>query len=54
MSMTKRMMEAEQEARLAAEKAVCECYWNWDDKFEVLCEKHLAEYQEREDCRNAE
>lgn len=39
-------MEQEREAKLQSEKALCECYWNFDDKFEVLCEKHRTEAEE--------
>lgn len=43
MSMTKRWMEKEREQKTAEEKKTCGCYWNYDDKFEVLCEKHADE-----------
>ena len=48
MSLTKREMEREREAKLAEEKQSCGCCWNFDDKFEELCEKHAAEEAEAE------
>lgn len=36
-------MEEETEKQQRAEKANCGCRYNWDDKFEELCEKHQAE-----------
>ena len=51
MGMTKRWMESEAEKKRAEEKRTCGCYFNWDDKFEVLCDAHRAEAEERE-CEN--
>jgi hypothetical protein len=41
-------MEKERDEKRAAEKKTCGCYWDFDDKFEVLCEKHAAEEEERQ------
>lgn len=43
MSLTKRWFEAERDAQLAEEKKTCGCKFNYDDKFEELCEKHAEE-----------
>ena len=48
MSMTKRWMETEREKEIAEEKKSCGCYWDLDDKFEVLCAKHAAQIEEEE------
>lgn len=46
MSMSKRWMEEEQAAIRADRKNDCGCYFNFDDKFEVLCNEHQAEKDE--------
>lgn len=43
MSMIKRWMESEREAQERKDKETCGCYWDWNGKFEVLCEKHAGE-----------
>lgn len=48
MSLTKRWMESERDKQRAEEKRTCGCHFNYDDKFEVLCEKHRAESEEHE------
>lgn len=41
-------MEKEAEQKLAEEKKTCGCHWDLNDKFEVLCEKHAEEEEERQ------
>lgn len=44
--MIKHFMEQEAMEFLANEKSRCGCYYNYDDKFEVLCDEHQAEADE--------
>lgn len=44
--MIKRWMEQDAAENLVNEKAGCGCTYNYDDKFEVLCDEHQAEKAE--------
>jgi hypothetical protein len=43
MSLTKRYLDDLRIARERQEKQTCGCYYNWDDKTEVLCDRHERE-----------